>query len=259
MQTGAVTSYFDVAQITLYTFWAFFAGLIIYLRREDKREGYPMITDATDPAIREGFPYMPAPKTFLLPHGGATLAPRAESEGRTLNAVPGAAWPGAPLVPSGDPMVDGIGPAAWANRADTPDVAYEDGLPRIVPLRAAADFFLAWEDPDPRGMLVIGADGEIAGTISDVWVDRSEVMIRYLEVSLSGVAGVGTVLLPNTFAVIRPKQGQIHVHAILAEQFARVPRVRNADSITLLEEDKICGYYAGGLLYATPARSEPLL
>ena len=34
MQTGAITGYIDVAQIALYVFWVFFAGLIYYLQRE---------------------------------------------------------------------------------------------------------------------------------------------------------------------------------------------------------------------------------
>ncbi len=33
---GAITSYIDVAQVVLYAFWIFFAGLIFYLRREDR-------------------------------------------------------------------------------------------------------------------------------------------------------------------------------------------------------------------------------
>ncbi|HEY5309302.1 MAG TPA: photosynthetic reaction center subunit H, partial [Casimicrobiaceae bacterium] len=45
MHAGAITSYIDVAQIALYAFWIFFAGLIFYLRREDKREGYPLESD----------------------------------------------------------------------------------------------------------------------------------------------------------------------------------------------------------------------
>ena len=35
MHRGAITDYIDVAQVVLYVFWAFFAGLIVYLRRED--------------------------------------------------------------------------------------------------------------------------------------------------------------------------------------------------------------------------------
>jgi photosynthetic reaction center H subunit len=45
MGTGAITQYIDVAQLVLYLFWIFFAGLIYYLRRENQREGYPMETD----------------------------------------------------------------------------------------------------------------------------------------------------------------------------------------------------------------------
>ena len=37
METGAITQYIDVAQIVLYVFWVFFAGLIYYLMRENHR------------------------------------------------------------------------------------------------------------------------------------------------------------------------------------------------------------------------------
>ena len=57
-----VTSYIDFAQISLYVFWIFFAGLIYYLRREDKREGYPLETRRR---VRvQGWPPIPAEKYF---------------------------------------------------------------------------------------------------------------------------------------------------------------------------------------------------
>ena len=31
---------FDVAQLLLYVFWIFFFGLVLYLHRESKREGF---------------------------------------------------------------------------------------------------------------------------------------------------------------------------------------------------------------------------
>ena len=37
----------DVAQIVLYAFWLFFFGLLFYLRREDRREGYPLESEAS--------------------------------------------------------------------------------------------------------------------------------------------------------------------------------------------------------------------
>ena len=43
MQTvGNITGYVDLAQILLYVFWIFFAGLIYYLVQEGHREGYPL-------------------------------------------------------------------------------------------------------------------------------------------------------------------------------------------------------------------------
>lgn len=61
--------YIDGASIALYAFWLFFAGLIIYVRREDKREGYPL-DSAQGP--REGWPPVPEKKEFVHgPHATA--------------------------------------------------------------------------------------------------------------------------------------------------------------------------------------------
>ncbi|MES1162883.1 MAG: photosynthetic reaction center subunit H, partial [Rhizobacter sp.] len=69
--------------------------------------------------------------------------------------------------------------------------------------------------------------------------------------------GSRRVLLPVNFSRIGDRQ--VKVRSILASQFAQVPGTRNPDAVTLLEEDKIMGYYGGGTLYATPDRQEPLL
>lgn len=259
MESGNITSYFDVAQIVLYGFWLFFIGLIYYLRQEDKREGYPLESDWTERSSRvvlQGFPAMPSPKTFLLPHGGTVSAPRRETGGREILAEPREAWPGAPLQPSGDPMLDGVGPASWVQRADEPDLTFE-GEAKIVPLRVAGDFSLESRDPDPRGMAVVGADGIAAGTVTDVWVDRSEVIARYYELALEDSGR--RVLLPVNFASVERGRREVRVRALLSGHFATVPALRNPDTITLLEEEKICAYYAGGTLYATPDRFGPLL
>ena len=57
------TEYFDMAQVTLYAFWIFFFALVFYLRREDKREGYPLVNDRGQE--QHGFPRTPEPKTFV--------------------------------------------------------------------------------------------------------------------------------------------------------------------------------------------------
>jgi photosynthetic reaction center H subunit len=255
---GAITGYMDVAQLTLYAFWIFFAGLILYLRREDKREGYPLKSDRSGQVTVQGFPPIPSPKRFLLPDGGIVLAPRVEQPAAVM-ALPAEAWAGAPLVPTGNPMLDGVGPASFAQRSDVPDLMFEDHRPRIVPLRADPAFFLAAEDPDPRGMIVYGADRRRAGMVTEAWIDRTEVIARYLEVLVDAKAGARTVLLPMNMLKIDGRQRRINVRAITAAQFADVPGLRNLDQVTLLEEDRIMAYYGGGTLYATPYRTEPVL
>ena len=255
MEKGSIVGSIDLAQVVLYTFFVFFFSLIFYLRREDKREGYPLVTDRMGTVQGVGFPSMPAPKLFRLPHGGVAMAPSGRAEPAVTQAVPIGPWPGAPLEPTGNPMLDAVGPASYALRADEPDLTF-DGRDKLVPLRADAAYFLAARDPDPRGMPVVGADGAVAGTVCDVWVDRSEVIMRYLEVQLPGGR---QVLLPVNISRINKRRGFVKVGAILASQFADVPALKSPDRVTLLEEDRICGYYGGGYLYAVAARTEPLL
>lgn len=259
METGAFTEYLDVAQVVLYGFWVFFAALILYLRREDKREGYPLESDRSAHVRVEGFPSIPAPKRYALPHGGSVAMPDERADEREVRAKPAAPWPGAPLEPTGNPMLDGVGPGAYAERPDEPDRTVE-GAARIVPMRVARDFWVEDRDPDPRGMDVIGADARVAGTVCDLWVDRSEPQIRYLEVTVPGAGTAArNVLLPITMARVDARRRQVKVASILAGQFAQVPPLRNPDQVTLLEEDRICAYYASGHLYAEPSRKESLL
>lgn len=261
MGTGAIVGNIDVAQVTLYVFWVFFVGLLWYIRQEDRREGYPLESDIGGNYEKAPFIFLPSKKTFVLPHGdGIVQVPdMALRDTRPVPAERTATFSGAPLRPTGNPMLDCVGPGSWAERADTPDKA-ADGKALIVPMSVAPDFSIAGGDPDPRGMDVIGCDDGIAGTISDVWVDRAEQVIRYFQVD---VEGGRSVLLPHNFcrlgAVPRSSDKALYVKSITAEQFADVPAHASPDQVTLLEEDKIMAYYGGGTLYATPARQEPLL
>jgi photosynthetic reaction center H subunit len=163
---------------------------------------------------------------------------------------------GDPREPVGNPLLSGLGPAAYADRADRPDLTFH-GLPRIVPMSLAPEFTIEARDPDPRGLPVAGADGAMAGVVIDVWVDRSEPQVRYLEVRVEPSGS--RVLLPITYAKVHRSRGQIKVKAITAVQFADVPKTAQTGVVTLLEEDKIQAYFAGGHLYATPERLGPVL
>ena len=260
MEAGNVTEYIDVAQIALYVFFAFFAGLVYYLRREDKREGYPLENERSPHVQVRGFPNIPSPKTFKISDTESIQAPRngGGADTRAIKATPSAPWHGAPLIPTGDPMLDGVGPAAYAMRSDTPDLALS-GAPKIVPLRAAPSFHLESRDPDPRGMIVVGADGVAGGTVKDVWIDQSEYIIRYLEVETGEKGKTRNVLLPTTLSRISGRSREVNVNSILGAHFAKVPAHKSADRVTRLEEDRICAFYAGGNLYATPARAESVM
>ena len=256
MQPGA---YLDVAQVTLYVFWIFFACLVFYLRREDKREGYPLESTAMGGGIQHGFPRRPDDKVYLLRGGHTATLPNYKNDRRDVALAPVDRYPGSPLEPTGNPMLDGVGPGAWADREDVPELTMED-VPAIVPLRVTPATTLSSRDPDPRGMPVLGADGEIGGTCVDVWVDRGEAIVRYLEVEVTAAAGPKRVLLPLTFALVKGGlRNRILVDAILGAHFADIPATKSPDQVTKLEEDRIVGYFGAGTLYATPSRQEPLI
>ena len=254
MQPGA---YLDLAQVTLYVFWIFFAGLIFYLRREDKREGYPLYSDTGGGRLKQiGIPNPPDPKTYLLRGGATRTVPNASNDRPNVALTPVAPWPGAAFAPTGDPFADGVGPGSYAQRQDVPELTL-DNLPVIAPLRAAKGMFLDHRDPNPVGMAVVGCDGQVGGTVTEVWVDRAEVLARYLEVEVAKTKK--RVLLPVPFALINSPSGKVSVDAIRGDQFAGVPTTAKPDQVTKLEEDKICAYYGAGTLYATPLRQEPIV
>ena len=255
MQTGAITGYIDVAQLVLYAFWIFFAGLIYYLHRENKREGYPLESDVPGKARTVGFPGLPSPKVYRLADGSSVTVPRPSEVAGVVSTAPSGDYAGAPTTSVGAQMRAGIGPGAYAQRRDIVDTAI-DGTPRIVPLRAAPDMSTSKHDVDPHGLPVVGSDGITGGVVRDVWVDRSEVVVRYLEVEVAG-AGRGTVLLPMNFARVGTRR--VVVDSVMGGDFAGVPQTRHPDQITLLEEERVMAYYGAGTLYASPARAEPLL
>jgi photosynthetic reaction center H subunit len=263
----------DLTLVIFLTFVLFFGGLLLYLRREDRREGYPLEDDVTGRLEGEsGMFFTARPKTFILPHGaGLVSKPDRLRDSMELAAARTSRVTGSPLEPVGDPLHAGVGPGAYAERAHRVDQTLH-GSPKIVPLRADPAYSVSRLDGDPRGMTVLGADDVPAGLVTDVWVDRSEFMIRYLEVELiptvedrPGLIVVGAapsgrhVLVPMTMAVVRKSRGVIMVNALLAHQFAGAPTLENPDQITFYEEERVCAYFGGGFLYATPERAEPML
>jgi photosynthetic reaction center H subunit len=213
---------FDLALVALYLFWGFFAALVYYLQTENMREGYPLENEDGTVANNQGpFP-VPAPKTFILPHGrGKVTVPDGAREAREVALARTAVSEGFPHAPTGDPMADGVGPASWAPRRDVPELDGH-GHAKIVPMASAKGFHVS-AGRDPRGLKVQANDLEI--TLKDG----------------------SRRLIPMTMAQIR--HDRVSVVSISSERFAGVPKTRSASEVTLLEEEKIMAWFAGGAMY----------
>lgn len=272
----ALTQSIDTAQVVLYFFWIFFAGLIVWLRREDRREGYPLESEVLRVVGPETDIRIPRPKEYVRPHGESIRrAPDFVRDVREINAERVSRAPGFPLEPIGEPLLSGVGPASFAERSDHAELSHEDGQPLIVPMRAAGEYTVS-AGPDPRGWQVLGADRKVAGVISDIWVDKADLFVRYLEVTLPGTARDGggeggddapvaseaspeVRLIPIAMLALDEQRKVVRVRALLAEQFALVPTTKHAASVSLREEDRISAFYAGGWFYAEPRRRESVL
>ena len=246
---GSFTQHIDLPQVLLVAFGLFFAALVVYLQGESKREGYPL--EEAIPTVRHrivGFPDMPPKKTYKLLDGEVSVLPQ-EYERRDLSASVRSRAPGMPIYPVGDPLLAGIGPGSYTLRRDEPWTMH-DGTLQLEPLREATDYTCVDPDLDPRGMVVFGSDFKRAGVVFDLWIDKESKILRYIEVSLEGVAE--RRLVPIFYAVISGKAKEIRVTCLKADQLAKAPILRDPDSITAREEDRVNGFFAGGHMYSRP-------
>lgn len=254
--TEPIVGYYDFATVTLWLFWIFFALLVYYLQTENMREGYPLESDAGGPAPNQGpFP-LPKQKTFKLMHGrGEVTVPDGKPENRDVALEQSSPAAGSPLEPTGDPMADGVGPASWTARKDWPEVDGH-GHAKIRPM-AALDGFEVSAGNDPRELPVVSGDGHVVGEICEMWVDAPEQLVRYIEIALDDDHGGGKRIVP--IQLTRIHHDRVIIKALYAAQFAGIPKTAKPDEVTLLEEDKITGYVAGGWLYASEARQDALI
>ena len=244
---------FDLASLAIWLFWGFFALLVYYLQTENMREGYPLETEDGKPAPNQGpFP-LPASKTFILPHGrGDVTQPNGAREARDVALGRTAVSEGFPHAPLGNPMLDGVGPASWAPRRDIPELDGH-GHNKIVPMAQATAFAVS-AGRDPRGMPVQANDNEVVGRISDMWVDGPEQLVRYLEIVLNSGS---KRLVPMPMAKIW--KDRVRINSLSSDLFDAVPSTKSMTEVTMLEEEKISAYYAGGTMYAAAKRqSGPL-
>ena len=248
---------FDLASAAIWLFWIFFALLVYYLQTENMREGYPLLDDDGNEAPNQGpFP-LPKDKTFRLPdwRGELTVPSGARGCRDDLALERTGVSAGSPYVPTGDQMVDGVGPASWAPRRDVPELDAH-GAPKMRPMSSLPDFHVS-AGHDPRGKAVVSGDGEVVGRVIDMWVDVPENMVRYLVIDLNPEGSGELRLAPIN--MVRIKSDRVVVRSLYAANFAGIPAIKGKSQVTLLEEEKIMAWFAGGTLYADPKRAEPCL
>jgi len=257
---GAITQQIDAVEVLVIAFFVFLSGLIYYLRREDKREGYPLDDSGSRRGRIEGFPPAPPPKFFRLLEGGTTAMPH-EHPATPIAAEPLGASPGAPLIPLGDTLRSELGPAAYPRRRNEP--MFVLGEPQLRPLAQAHGWKIADGDPDPRGMQVVDAERAEVGVVREIWIDRGAKILRYLEVSRESGASnpleterlaTDRALVPIYYADIDARRRVIRVRTLLAREFDDVPRPARSDQITAREEDHLNAFYAGATLYGGARR-----
>lgn len=239
---------FDLASLSIWLFYLFFAGLIYYLQTENMREGYPLEDEDGNPAANQGpFP-LPKDKTFKLRDGRGELAVPSGARGDRddLALARTSATGGFPFAPTGDPMADGVGPASWAPREDVPELDAH-GHPKISPMAGHDDFFVS-AGYDPRGLPVLSRDDQVVGHVTDMWIDKGEHLVRYVEFELEPEYGTGKRLVPIGMAKVTRRW--VTVRSLTKGHFDGVPRTASSAQITKLEEEKICSWYAGGTLYS---------
>lgn len=238
---------FDLASLAIWLFWGFFALLVYYLQTENMREGFPFENEDGTAASNQAIFPLPKAKTFNLPMGrGSVTVPSAANEAahrRSDLALVPSGSEGFPLVPTGNPMLDGVGPASWVPRKDEPELDAH-GHAKIQPMASVAGMSVS-AGRDPRGLPVQAGDLEVVARVKELWVDAPEQLVRYLEIDLNSGS---SRLVPMTMCKIWADR--VRINALTSDLFDAIPATKNLTSVTKLEEDKISAYVASGWMYA---------
>ena len=253
MDMPGLTAFIDLPDLAFWAFVLFFLLLVLWIRREDKREGYPMQASPFDRTELSGFPDPPGePRTYMLNEGGETVAPHFYAQPE-LRARPLYPFDGTPLMPAGHPLDSPLGPGAWVMRRDEPMLT-EKGELMLQPLRLLDDWHVERGEADPRGMPVFDWRWKPVGVVRDLWVDRSIKILRLLEVELdAGVVpagyGLGRILVPIYHTDIAERAREVHITALEAHQLAGIPMPASLDRITAREDERLNAYFAAGRFY----------
>ena len=258
-----ITSQFDIPTIASWLFILFFVGLVFWLQRESKREGYPLRASPFTDELMEGFPPPPEDRrTYVLNEGGTTQSPHYYEPGPTSAEPMERFMDGTAFAPVGNPLLAAIGPGAWVQKKNEPALT-ERGHLLLQPLAELPEWSIAKADADPRGMAVFDWRWNPVGQVTEVWIDTGIKIVRFLEVELSAEPNVRR-LVPIYHTHILEHSRKIRVTALWAHQFAGIPMPAEHSVITGPEEERLNAYFAAGEFYrdsplTAPAKGESAL
>jgi photosynthetic reaction center H subunit len=253
---GQISNQLDIPTLAFWVFVLFFVGLVCWIQRESKREGYPLRASPFTDELMDGFPPPPEePRSYILNEGGTTQAPHYFEQPPT-QARPMHRFDGTPFYPLGNPLLAGIGPGSWVMKRDEPAVN-ERGELVLQPLRLLPAWSIQKLDADPRGMAVFDWRWNEIGVVTDVWIDRDTKIILLLDVELRNGLNAGRALVPIYHTDIREKSRRVRVPSLWAHQFADVPMPARPDMITGREEERLNAYYSAGFFYRRDALTFP--
>jgi photosynthetic reaction center H subunit len=238
---------FDLASLSIWLFWLFFAGLIYYLQTENMREGYPLQDEDGNPGPNSTFP-MPSDKTFTRPFGQPSVTvPSGQRPDRAdLALARSARTTASPIRPpatrSSMAWVPPPGRTARTGPNSTGTAMRRSSRWRASPTSssppgATRGAFRC----SPRTTRSWRMSPTCGSTLRSTWSATSR-----WNSSPSTARASGSSRSPWRVS----RRRWVEIASLKSGHFAGVPRTASDAQITKLEEDKICAYYAGGKLYS---------
>ena len=96
--------------------------------------------------------------------------------------------------------------------------------------------------------MLVSADKKTVGIVHDLWFNRAEFFLRYYEVSIDGAEG--RRLVPAFFAEALTRDRAVRATTLIADDLRRSPIRADDSCITMREEDRLNGFFAGGLRFS---------
>jgi photosynthetic reaction center H subunit len=242
-----VTQHIDLPQIAFWLFFVAFVAICYVLRRNDKREGYPLKASPFTAERLLGAPLAATPVTYLLNEGGATSTPH-DYPDPPASVLPLYRFDGTPFRPTAGLLGTSLGPGAWVMRNNEP-MLNEKGELLLQPLRLCEHWAVSEGEANPCGMAVFDVRWRHIGIVADVWIDRGIRIIKHLEIELRASLGGARVLVPIFHVTINERAREIRVTALSQHEFGEVPMPAAQDRITAREEDRLNAYFAAGRFY----------